>query len=189
MNWIERRRRRARLRVLLRGVTGVAALLVLGFGAGLALPGEMLVRTQELMARPPETIWRVLLDLDGMPLWRSDLSRVERLPDLAGFPAWREVGRHGSRVIALALAEAPRRLVLRQAISGTPALPIRTFELAPAPEAEGTRVTLTEALRVNNPLRRLLWRIHPPRGELVRLLQDLEQRLTGAHRQVARNSE
>jgi hypothetical protein len=173
------------LRLLLRGALGLAAVLALAWGAGLALPREVLIRTQEVMARPPETIWRVLLDFDGMPLWRSDLTRLERLPDLAGLPAWREVGKHATRVMALTVAEPPRRLILRRTVSGSLSLPIRTFELVPAQTA-GTLVTLTELIRVNNPLWRVLWRIRPPRGELVRLLRDLDQRLVGAHRQVAK---
>ena len=189
MNWIERRRRRARLRLLLRGALSFAALLALACGAGLALPREVLIRTQEVMARPPETIWRVLLDFDGMPLWRSDLTRLERLPDLAGLPAWREVGKHATRVMALTVAEPPRRLILRRTVSGSLSLPIRTFELVPASATAGTLVTLSELTRVNNPLWRVLWRIRPPRGELVRLLRDLDQRVAGGHRQVARNPE
>lgn len=183
MNWTERRKRQARRRAARRVLLTLAAALALLAAIGLALGPERATSRQALFARPPETVWRVLLDLDGMPLWRSDLRALERLPDLEGRPAWREIGRNGVRVMELASAVPPTRLVLRQTRAGVPAFPVRTFELAAVPG--GTRITLTERSRVGNPVRRVLDRIRPPTGELTRLLRDLEQRLGGTRRDVA----
>ena len=181
MNWTERRKQRARRRLLLRTVLGLSAGLAALSLAGLALESEQRVSGSALLDRSPEAIWRVLLDLDGMPLWRSDLAALERLPDFAGHPTWREIGPRGSRVIELSLAEPPQRLVLRTPVAGRPSLPLRTFELAAAPG--GTLLTVTEHTLVRNPLRRVLYRLHPPRG-VTRLLRDLDQRLSGVRRQV-----
>jgi uncharacterized protein YndB with AHSA1/START domain len=184
MNWTERRKRQARRRAARRVLLTLAAGLALLAAIGLALGPERAATEQALFARPPETVWRVLLDLDGMPLWRSDLRALERLPDLEGRPAWREIGRNGVRVMELASAVPPTRLVFRQTRAGVPAFPVRTFELAAVPGG-GTRLTLTERSRVGNPVRRVLDRIRPPTSELSRLLRDLEQRLGGARRDVA----
>src|SRR5262245_16572212 len=77
MNWTEQRKRRARRRIARR--SALLLLLVLAGLAllGLALGSEQAVSAGALVERPPETIWRVLLDLDGLPLWRSDLRAVE----------------------------------------------------------------------------------------------------------------
>src|SRR4026207_1006411 len=97
MNWTERRKRKARRRLAPRAVgplsvgLGLVSLVGLGFGV------EQTVSTQALLERPPETVWRVLMDLDGMPLWRSDLTTLERLPDLAGRPSWRATRPGGAR--------------------------------------------------------------------------------------------
>jgi uncharacterized protein YndB with AHSA1/START domain len=183
MNWTEQRKRKARRRLALRAL----AILAVGLGmlslAGLGFGVEQTVSTQALLERPPETVWRVLMDLDGMPLWRSDLTTLERLPDLAGRPSWRETGPGGTRVLELVEADPPSRLVLRRAHDGVPALPMRTFELTAM--TGGTRVTVTERARVASPLRRVLYRLHPPRAGLTRFLRDLDHRLSGVRREVA----
>ena len=183
MNWTQRRKRQARRRAARRALS----VLVGGFGllslVGLFLGAEQRVSSEALFQRPPETVWRVLTDLAGMPLWRSDLSALERLPDLEGRPVWREIGQGGIRVIELAVAQPPSRLVLRRTRDGVPAFPMRTFELAAA--SGGTRVTLTERARVANPLQRVLYRLHPPRAGITRLLHDLDLRLNGFRREVA----
>ncbi|HEV8148872.1 MAG TPA: SRPBCC family protein [Gemmatimonadales bacterium] len=178
MNWTARRKRKVRRRrsLVAAGVVGVGlALLCL---IGLLLGAEQVVSDQALLERPPETIWRVLTDFDGMPLWRSDLTALERLPDLSGRPAWRELGRNGVHVMQLAAAESPRRLVFSRTRSGRPALPVLTVLLVAS--AHGTLVTLTEIDHIGNPLRRLFNRAYPPRSELVRFLRDLAQRVSGS---------
>lgn len=177
MNWTQRRKQQVRRRVARRvflGLAGGVAVLALG---GLCLGAEQSVTSQALLPRSPETVWRVLMDFDGMPLWRSDLSALERLPDLAGRPVWRESGRAGTRVIELAVADPPSRLVLRRTRDGVPAFPMRTFDLSAS--LGGTRVILTERARITNPLQRVFYRLYPPRAGITRLLRDLELRLNG----------
>src|SRR5262249_30045359 len=116
-------------------------------------------------------------------LWRSDLRAVERLPDQDGRPAWRETSAAGTRIMEVAAAEPPSRLVLRRAESG--GLPTRTVELAPA--GRGTLVTVRERMRVGNPVRRVYYRLLPPRAAIARFLRDLEQRLATGRRDVVSN--
>jgi len=187
MNWTERRKRKARRRLLQRLLGGLAGAIACLFLIGLTLGSEQVVSRQLQLDHPPEAIWRVLLDLDGLPLWRSDLVALERLPDQAGRPAWREIGRSGTRVIELTVSEPPHRLVLSRAEAGLPALPARTFELASA--EGGTLLTLTERTLVRNPLRRALYRLHPPGAGIARLLRDLAYRLHGGRREVVSHPE
>ncbi len=183
MNWTElrkrkARRRRARRAGMLLGVA-LAAVAVIGLGLG----AEQSVSGRALLERSPETIWRVLLDIDGMPLWRSDLRAVERLPDQDGRPAWRETGVAGTQIMEVAAAWPPSRLVLRPVKSG--GWPLRSVELVPA--GRGTLVTVTERLRVGNPLRRVYDRLLPPRATIARFLRDLAQRLATGRRDVVSN--
>jgi uncharacterized protein YndB with AHSA1/START domain len=175
MNWIDRRRqqtRRRRARSALLFLAGATALL---FAVGIFLPAEHTNTSRATLDRPPETVWRVLTDVDGMPLWRSDLTSVERLPDLMGKPAWREVGRGGARVVELSLAERPHRMVIETAGDGELSLPMRTFQLVSI--GTGTEVVVTERASSRNPFRRVLVRLRLPRPSIERLLRDLTQRL------------
>ena len=175
MNWIDRRKqakRRRRVMKMLGVVSGGVAVLFL---VGALMPAEHLFSGRATLPGPPELVWRVLTDLDGMAHWRSDLTALERLPDLGGRPAWREVGKAGNQVVELTLSDPPRRLVTRRAGQRAPGLPMRTFELAPT--TRGTLVTVTDRVESGNPFRRLLVRIHVPRPAVERLLQDLAERL------------
>lgn len=187
MNWTERRKQKARRRLLLRLLGGGAGAIGCASLLGLTLGPEQVVSRRLQLPGPPEAVWRVLLDLDGMPQWRSDLVALERLPDQAGRPAWRELSRSGPRVIALTLSEPPRRLVVSRTEAGVPALPVRTFELAPV--EGGTLLTVTERTLVRNPLLRALYRLHPPRAGIARLLRDLAYRLNGGRREVVTRPE
>lgn len=183
MNWTDRRkqqtrRRRARMAMT---VLGVAAAMI--FAIGMFLPSEHTSTSRAMLGRPAETVWRVLTDVDGMPLWRSDLTAVERLPDLMGKPAWRELGRGKARVMELSRAERPRLLVMQAAAGGEPSLPMRTFQLVPT--SGGTEVTVTERLSSRNPFRRVLVRLRLPKPAIERLLRDLVQRFSVNPRQVA----
>jgi uncharacterized protein YndB with AHSA1/START domain len=179
MNWIERRRRSRSRRKLVR------ALLVTGAGigilllAGLALPSERTRTGSVTFARSRETIWTILMDLDGMPRWRSDLTRLERLPDLEGRRTWRESGPGGDRIVQMILVEAPRRLVMRNtARSGRDQRAIELTEVA----GSGTMVRVTEQEAVA-PIGRVIGLIR--RHDVPRMLADLARWLEGARPQVA----
>jgi uncharacterized protein YndB with AHSA1/START domain len=182
MNWIDRRRQQQRRRRTLKLLVASLGMLGAFFVAGALLPAEHRFTSKATLERPPETVWRVLVDVDGMPLWRSDLTAVERLPDLEGRPAWREYGKSGDQIVGLTLAEPPRRLVLQRASLGRPALPMRTFELAAT--AGGTLVTVTDRVEAKNPLQRVLVRLHVPRPAVERLLRDLSERFSTDRREV-----
>jgi uncharacterized protein YndB with AHSA1/START domain len=183
MNWTDARKRRARRRRGRKALAWLAAGTAALFAAGLCLPAEHTNTSRAVLDRPAETVWRVLADVDGMPLWRSDVTSVERLPDLMGRPAWREVGRGGARVVELASADPPRRMVIQAAAAGEPSLPMRIFELVAT--TAGTEVIVTERDSFRNPLQRVLVRLRVPRPAIDRFLRDLTVRLSVNPRQVA----
>ena len=183
MNWIDRRKQKARWERARMALGLLAAAIAGSFIVGMFLPAEHTSTSRTILGRPPETVWRVLTDLDGMPLWRSDVTAVERLPDLMGRPAWREVGRGGARVVELSLADPPRRLVIQATADGEPSLPMRTFDLVSIPT--GTEVIVTERIASRNPFRRVLVRLNLPRPAIERLLRDLTHRLGVSPRQMA----
>jgi uncharacterized protein YndB with AHSA1/START domain len=183
MNWTDRRKRKARRRRTSTALSLVAGTTAALFIVGGFLPAEHTTISRAVLGRPPQTVWRVLTDLDGMPFWRSDVTTVERLPDLRGKPAWREVGRNGARVVEVSYAEPPRHLVIQAAADGEPSLPMRTFELVSI--AAGTELTLTERVSSRNPFRRILVRLNLPRPAIERFLRDLTQRLGINPRQAA----
>lgn len=180
MNWIERRRqshrRRRALRVVLAGVAAVSALQL----AGMVLPRVRTSTGTLTMARSRETIWSILMDLDGMPRWRSDLTRLERLPDLHGRRTWKETGPGGERIVQMVVAEAPRRLVMRNAESS--GRDERAIELEEIEQGTGTLVHVVERKPVA-PLGRIVALL---RGrDTPRLLADLSRWLDGPRPQVA----
>lgn len=187
MKFISQRRRAERRRQLrLAGVSLAGLVLATGLG-GFLLPAERITTGTATIPRSPESVWRVLTDLDGMPLWRSDVVALERLPDQEGKTAWREVGRRESRVVEFAVTEPPRRLVMQWDGPGRPGTLVRSLELQGT--REGTRVTVTDRRIVANPLLRLLGRLAPGGSPAGRFLRDLDLRLSLSRRQVAAGSD
>lgn len=183
MSWMEQRRRAARRRRLLRALYAMLGLCAVASATGLMLPSEHRTIVRGSLKRPPEAVWRVLTDLDGMPMWRSDVTRVERLPDAGGRTTWREVGRQGEVIVELAESQPPRLLVTNHREAGRPALPELTFQLTAV--GPGTSITLIERSQVGNPLLRVLVRLGARSSSAARLLRDLEDRLKVNRRQMA----
>jgi uncharacterized protein YndB with AHSA1/START domain len=141
------------LLVVLAAITGVVVLVVV---AGMLLPKEHTARSHATINAPPDSVWRALTDVPAFPTWRDDVSRVEMLPSTNGRKMWREIGKHDVITLEESAAEPPRRLVLRIA---DPTLPFGgswTYDVAP--EAAGSRVTITEDGVVHNPVFRFMSR-------------------------------
>jgi len=183
MSWMEQRKRAGRRRKLARALLGVAGLCTTTFAVGTLLPVEHRTTVRGSLDRPPEAVWRVLTDLEGMPMWRSDVTRVERLPDADGRTTWREVSRTGDVIVELAESVPPYRLVMQHLEAGRPVLPELSFRLAA--DGSGTSLTMVAREEVGNPLGRVLVRLGARASPAARLLRDLESRLNVDRRRVA----
>lgn len=148
-------------------------------GLGHLLPDEQRASASLVLRESPEVLWQVLVDLEGHPSWRRGLTRVERLPDQGGQPAWVEYHGRTAEAIRIADARAPLRLVTeRVPREGTPTA-TWTWELAVEPG--GSRLTLTRYERGHGSLgRALAWVTRGAHREVDRVLADLAVRLARA---------
>jgi len=138
-------------------IIAVVGLAVFAVIVGLFLPPEHVASRTLRVERPPEVIWQVITDYADQPIWRSELSAIERLPDRQGHQVWRERHQQG-RPITLEIAETirPRRLVTRIADEGGPFSGRWEFDITPA--GSGSQVTITEFGRLPNPFFRFVSR-------------------------------
>lgn len=160
-----------------------APVLALALLAGLGrwLPEVQSATRTASFPEPPDVVWQLLLDLDTQPTWRRGLTRVERLPDQQGRPAWLEYRGGAAEAFWIADARPPLRLVTERVPATGPAEASWTWELAR--EAEGSRLTLTRRVRVEQPVARAIGMImRGPGREADRALADLGQRLAAAER-------
>src|SRR5688572_29890313 len=136
-------------------VAVIGSLVVVARFLGARHPPEHEFSRTVTLPRRPEEVWRVVTDFAGQVAWQPYLKRVERLPDRDGREAWREQQKSGPPMILVTReADSPRRLVReiideKKVFSGT-----WTWQLEPA--GEGTRLTLTENGRVENPVFRFM---------------------------------
>jgi uncharacterized protein YndB with AHSA1/START domain len=138
-----------------------ALLLFVGIAAviGMALPhGHVAARTVTVK-QTPEQVFAIISDVEKMPTWRTDITRVEILPFEHGRAMFRE---HGSDVVTYSVeaSEPPRRRVVRIADANLPYAGTWTYDVMPAGSAAApiTQITITERGEVRNPLFRFIAR-------------------------------
>ena len=136
-----------------------AALALIGL---LALGGVFVSRDHRAtstisLRQPPDRVWQVVRDISSVASWFPAMQHAERLPDRDGHEVWRQkVGGFDVPIIVLE-SSAPRRLVTQidpqagGAFGGT-----WTYELTPL--ANGTRLSVTEAGWISNPIFRFMSR-------------------------------
>jgi uncharacterized protein YndB with AHSA1/START domain len=158
-------------------VAGILVLLVLGVVVtGFLIPRDHVASQGAVFRATPEQVWRVLIDVERGPEWRSGLKSVEVLPPLAGKRRYREVSGFGTITHVVEEERAPERLVGRIADEGLGYGGSWTWEIAR--EGERTRVTITERGFVGNPVFRFLARfVFGYEGTMKRYLEDLGRRL------------
>jgi uncharacterized protein YndB with AHSA1/START domain len=168
----------------MRWILWAITLLMLLLGAiviagGLVAREHQIVRTVELSA-PPGDVFAAIADLEAMPAWRPEVSRVDRVPGETGTPAmYREVGVRGVVTWVVLENRPPVRLALRIQGAGPGFDGSWTFDLAPAPG--GTRLTVTERGEIDNPVFRFLSRFVVGYGKsLDEYLEALARHLGGA---------
>jgi uncharacterized protein YndB with AHSA1/START domain len=151
----------------------LAALVVLVAIIGSLLPkGHTAVRTIRLKQRP-EAVWQAITDYAGAPGWRTEVKKVERLPDQNGHQVWRETTDSALTLETLEEA-APRRLVRKIADPSLPFGGTWTYEIAPA--EGGCTITITENGEVYNPLFRVISKMMDPSATIRGYLRALAKK-------------
>jgi uncharacterized protein YndB with AHSA1/START domain len=137
----------------------IAALLVAVVAgsvlAGALLPREHVATSAVRLRQAPESVWAVVRDLGGVPSWWAEIESSEPVADAVGHEAWRQRMSGFSMTLLITESTAPRRLVT--AIDAPPDAAFGgtwTYELTPADG--GTRIAVTEAGWIGNPLYRVM---------------------------------
>jgi len=142
---------------LIIGVAAVIALVALMALVGAFLPRDHRATSTITLRQPPDSVWQAVRDLGGVTAWWREMTESVRLPDKDGHEAWRQkVGGFDLPLVVLE-SQPPRRLVTKvdspagAAFGGT-----WTYELTP--DSGGTRISVTEAGWIANPIFRFMSR-------------------------------
>ena len=135
-------------------VVGLVALMAL---IGAFVPREHRATSTVVVHQPADSVWNVVRDLGGIPAWWSEIKESVRQPDKDGHEVWRQK-MSGWDVPLIVIESAPPRRLVTQidtsaggAFGGT-----WTYELTP--DSRGTRISVTEAGWIGNPIFRFLSR-------------------------------
>jgi uncharacterized protein YndB with AHSA1/START domain len=154
-------------------VIGVPAVVVL---AGTMLPRDHLATMSITLRAEPARVWALVSDVGGTARWRPDVKAVEAQTPVEGRERFVEVGRHGRTPFEVVFREPPGRQVVRVLDDGMPFGGTWTYELAPS--GEGTRLTISEAGFIRNPVFRVMSRIaFPPTATMDAYLRALAAEL------------
>jgi uncharacterized protein YndB with AHSA1/START domain len=138
---------------------------------GLMLPRDHVASTTTTINAPPDSVWEALVNVADYPRWRTDVRSVDVL-SAEGAMRWREHTRGDAITFERTDAQRPTRLETRIADETLPFGGTWTWNLAP--EASGTRVTITERGFVTNPIFRFMSRFvfghHATQEDFLRAL-------------------
>lgn len=134
-------------------VVGVPAALAL---IGTFVPRDHVARVSIVLKSSPDRVWALISDFVGTPRWRKEVSKVELVPAAAPV-RFIEHSKQGKVAFEVVSQESPRRQVLRVVDDDQPFGGTWTWELVP--DAGGTRLTITEAGFVKNPIFRAVGRV------------------------------
>ncbi|WAS92344.1 type II toxin-antitoxin system RatA family toxin [Nannocystis punicea] len=164
-------------RRVLRVVLWLLGVFVFIYTCGLFMPREHLAMETVVLPAAPEAVYAAVRDVESQPSWRSDLQRVELLPDKNDRRVYREIGDDGATTFEVTEDVPNERLVTQMVDPGRSFTGHWVFQFAPA-EGGGTRLTLTEVGDVPNPaLRFLAGALFGWEGSTRRYLADLQGHL------------
>jgi hypothetical protein len=136
---------------------------------GMMLPQDHVAARMVRVKQTPEQVFAIISDVEKVPTWRADVTRVEILPIDNGHMMFRE---HGSDAVTYRVeaSEPPRRRVVRIADANLPyggtwtydVMPVASAAVAGASADAGpvmvTQITITERGEVYNPIFRFMSR-------------------------------
>lgn len=138
-------------------IVGVlVALGVVVFVVGVLLPRDHVAGSSVVLRQPADAVWRTVRDMSGITSWWPEVLSSQRLADSAGREIWEQKLKNGFAMRLIVTEDVPpRRLVMT--IDAPPDAPFGgtwTYEVSAV--AGGTRLAVTEAGYVNNPLFRFM---------------------------------
>jgi uncharacterized protein YndB with AHSA1/START domain len=154
-------------------LVGLVLLIVI---VGYALPAHHRASRSAHFAAAPSALFAAMTDVEGYPSWRSDVKRVELVPNGAGPQRFREIGSNGTILYEIERREPDHLLVTRIADPSLPFSGTWTQELTAS--AAGTTLRVTEDGEVRNPIFRFVSRfVIGHTASIDRYLADLGRRL------------
>lgn len=104
----------------------------------------------------PDALYATLSDVDRYPAWRTDVKKIERLPDRDGKPAWIEHLSSDKIPLAFERMDRPSLLVARITDPGLPFGGTWTYRITPV--QGGSQLSITEDGEVYNVMFRFMAR-------------------------------
>jgi ABC-type glycerol-3-phosphate transport system substrate-binding protein len=161
-------------------IAGAALLAIaaLAVAIGWMLPVKHVASRSATFSVPPETVWSAITDANAFPTWRSDVTKVERQPDVDGRAVWIEEGSSGRLKLAVEKSDRPRTLVTRIADPDLPFGGAWVYEIVPSPA--GCTLTITEQGEIYNPIFRVMARfVFGYEATMAGYLESLKKKLAG----------
>ena len=138
-------------------VGGALALVALMVLIGAFVQRDHRATSTVTLHQPPDSVWKVVRDLGGTPAWWSEIKESVRQPDRNGQEVWRQKMSGWDVPLLVLESTPPRRLVTQIDTSAGGAFGgAWTYELTP--DSGGTRISVTEAGWIGNPIFRFLSR-------------------------------
>lgn len=141
-------------RIFLVLVGGIALLIGALYGAGYFIDkGHTASRTVTFKASP-ETVWKIITDLEDQPSWRKDLKEIKIIDATPNKEIWTEVSKGGDELsFKTKIKTEPSRyeaeIINNSDFGGY-------WEVTLEPIDGGTRFTLTEHGEIYNPMFRTI---------------------------------
>lgn len=161
--------------IVLGSLLGLVALMAL---VGAFVPREHRATSTITLRQPVDSVWTVVRDLGGVPSWWSEIKESVRQPDKNGREVWRQKMSGFDVPLIVIEATAPHKLVTQidtsagGAFGGT-----WTYDVMSDSGGGGTKISVTEAGWIGNPIFRFLSRfVFGYYGSLDGYLKALGQR-------------
>lgn len=145
------------LRWILLVLAVVVVLVVVLAIIGSLLPRDHSASSRITLSQPPEAVWLVIADPEGVPNWWPEVARSEPMPEsVEGRPRVRQTTKRGDlMILEVEQSEPPTRLrTLVVTGPGDPFGGTWTYQLSPTDG--GTTLTITEDGWVSNPIFRVI---------------------------------
>jgi uncharacterized protein YndB with AHSA1/START domain len=169
------------MRYLLIAAAVLGALVLIVFLVGYSLPVKHRASSEAAFATSPQTLYRLITDVDRFPEWRSSVKRVERAGDTAGKSRFREIGGDGTILYEIESSVPDQRLVTRIADRSLPFGGSWTYDIVP--RGDSTALRITEDGEVYNPLFRFVSRfVMGHTATIDTYLKDVGQQLAKSKR-------